>query len=135
MREIHGSVGDLNQFLGRGAVVGEGGDAQAGGDVFRAQEGIAKDAGAQFFGELAAVIHVAFRHENDKLVAAVAGDHVGGAAVLLEDAADALEDQIAFEMSEEIVDELEAIEIGEQQAEGAAARVERFHSAERASRR
>jgi len=52
------------------------------GDIFRAQEGIAEDTGAQFFAELAALLDIGFGHEDDELVAAVTGNYVEAPAIL-----------------------------------------------------
>src|SRR5437667_2972207 len=120
LREVHRGVGHLDELLRDRAVQGEAGDAEAGGDVLFAEEGIGGDPTAKLHGELAGVLHVGFGHEDDELVAAVASDDIGAAAVLLEDVADALEDEVAFEVAVEIVDEFEAVEIHEDKREGAA---------------
>jgi hypothetical protein len=66
------------------------------------------------------VLHVGFGHENDELVSAVAGDHVGAAAVRFKDVAYTLKNEVAFEVAIKIVDELEAVKIHEDESEGPA---------------
>jgi len=80
------------------------------------------------------MLHIGFRHENDKLVPAVAGDNVGAPAISFQNLPDALENQVAFEVPVEIVDELEAVEVHEHQCKGASSpggalpfRGQRFH--------
>src|SRR5207247_9135647 len=111
LREVHRGVGNLDEFLRDRAVQGEAGDAEAGGDVLFPEEGIGGDPTAKLHGELAGVLHVGLGHENDELVAAVASDDIGAAAVLLEDVADALEAGVPFEVAVAIVDEFEAVEL------------------------
>ena len=89
---------------------------------------------AQLAGELARLFDVGFGHQDDEFVAAVAGDDVGAAAILFEDVADALKNDVAFEVAVEIVDELEAVQVDQDQREWAAGargalpfRGERFH--------
>src|SRR5271154_3516862 len=59
-----------------------------------------------------------FRHQDDEFISAVAGDDIGPAAIGFQNVANALQYKIAFEMSVEIVDELEAIEVHQDEREG-----------------
>src|SRR5271157_2555185 len=116
--EIHGSVGDLNEFLRRGAVERIAGDAKAGGDVLLAEKRIGGNPAAQLGSQLAGLLHGGFRHEDDELVAAVAGDNIRAAAVAFENLSDALENQVAFQVAVEVVDEFEAVQVHEDESEG-----------------
>ena len=118
-REVHRGVRDLNQFLRRGTVHRETGDAEAGGDIFVAQQRIGGDPAAQLAGELDGLLDAGFRHEDDEFVAAVTRDDIGAAAILFENVADALQDDVAFQVAVEIVDEFEAVEVHQDQREGA----------------
>src|SRR5258708_20761267 len=80
------------------------------------------------------MLHRGFGHQDDELVAAVAGDEIGAAAIGFENLADALENDVAFKVAVEIVDEFEAVEVHEYERERAAGagtafpfRRERFH--------
>ena len=113
---------------------GKRGDAEAGGDIFIAQQRIGGDPAAQLAGELHGLLDAGFRHEDDELVAAVTRDDIGAAAILLENVADALQHDVAFEVAVEIVHEFEAVEVHEDEREGAVGargalpfRRERFH--------
>src|SRR5690349_16204525 len=119
-RKVHRSVGDLDELLRRGAVQGIAGNAEAGADIFFAQKRIGGNPSAELAGELAGVLHRGFWHENDEFVAAVARDDVGAAAIRFENLANALENQVAFEVAIEIIDEFEAIQVHKHQREGAA---------------
>src|SRR5215831_896093 len=99
---------------------GIAGDAKACADVLFAKERIGGDPAAQLAGELASVLHGGFRHQNDKFVAAVASDDVGAAAVGLENLPDALENEVAFEVTVEIVDEFEAVQVHKHESKGPA---------------
>src|SRR5271170_3287654 len=66
------------------------------------------------------MLHVGFRHENDEFVAAIASDDIGAAAIRFKNMADALENEIAFEVAVEIVDELKAVEVHKDEGERAA---------------
>ena len=68
------------------------GDAEARADIFFAQQWISGNPAAQLGGQLAGVLHVGFRHEDDEFVSAVAGDDVRAPAVGLENVADTLQD-------------------------------------------
>src|SRR5215470_8974824 len=99
---------------------GIAGNAEAGADVLFAKERIGGDPAAQLAGELTRVLHGGFRHEYDEFVATVARDDVGAAAVGLENLADALENEVAFEVTVKIVDEFEAVQVHEYESKGAA---------------
>ena len=115
--KVHRGIRHLNEFLRRGTVHGKGGDAEAGGDVFVAQQRIGGDPAAQFVRELASLLDGRFRHQNHEFVAAVARDDIRAAAILLEDVADALQNHVAFEVAVKIVHELEAVEVHQHQRE------------------
>src|SRR5258708_30097671 len=66
---------------------------------------------------MAGLLHGGFWHENYEFVAAVASDNVGTAAIGFENLADALENEVAFEVAVKIVNELEAIEVHQDQSE------------------
>src|SRR5262245_56505106 len=95
---------------------GIAGDAKAGADVLFAKERIGGDPAAQLAGELTSVLHNGFRHQNDEFVAAVARDDVGAATIGLENLPDALENEVAFEVTVEIVDEFEAVQVHEHES-------------------
>src|SRR5216684_6564162 len=110
------------------------GDPKAGADVFFAEERIGGDPAAKLEGQLAGVLHVGLGHEDDEFVSTVARDDVGAAAIGLQNMADALENEVAFEVAVEIVDKLEAVEVHEDEGKGAASTSralpfggERFH--------
>jgi len=116
--EIHGSVGDLDEFLRRGTMERIAGDTEAGGNVLLAEKRIGGNPAAQLRSQLASLLHGGLRHEDNEFVAAVAGDDIRAAAVAFEDLPDALENQVAFEVAVEIVDEFEAIQVHEDEREG-----------------
>jgi hypothetical protein len=64
-------------------------------------------------------VRAGFRHEDDEFVAAVAGDHVRLAGLLLEQAADAGEHEIALEVAHGVIDFLELVEIDQHHGERA----------------
>ena len=115
--KVHRGVRHLDELLRRGAVNRKGGDAEAGGDVLVAQQRIGGDPAAQFVGELASLLDGRFRHENHEFVAAVARHHVRAPAILFEDVADALQDDVALEVAVEIVDEFEPVEVHQDERE------------------
>src|SRR5215470_4901422 len=132
--KVHRSVGDLNEFLWGRAVQGIGGDAETRADILFAKQGIGGDPATQLGGELARLLHGGFGHENDEFISAIAGHHVGAAAVGFENLADALQDQITFEVAIEVVHKLKAVEVHEHQGKGTARargtlpfRRQRFH--------
>src|SRR5713101_4402971 len=110
LREIHRSVGYLNEFLRRRAMERITGDAEAGGDAFLAKQRVRGNPRAQLGGKLAGVFDVGLGHQDDELVASIAGNGVGTPAILLEDVSHALKNQVALEVAVEIVDELEAVQ-------------------------
>src|SRR5580700_11625896 len=118
--QVHGSVGHLDEFLWRGAVQRVAGDTKAGADVFLAQEGIGGNPAAKLGGQLPSVLHVGLRHQDDEFVSAVTGNDIGTAAIGFEDVADTLENEIAFQVAVEIVDELEAVEVHQDESKSAA---------------
>src|SRR5258708_32716591 len=120
LREIHGSVGDLDEFMRRSAVERITSDAETGADIFFAKKRIGGDPTAELRGELAGLLHGGFGHQDDELVAAVAGDDIGAAAIGFENLADALENEVTFKVAVEIVDEFEAVEVHEYERERAA---------------
>src|SRR5713226_8567363 len=119
-RKIHRSVGHLDELLRRRAVERITRDAEAGADVFLAQQRIGGNPAAELTRQLPRMFHGGFRHQNDEFVSAVAGDNVGAPAIGLQDLPDALENQVALEVPVEIVYELEAVEVHEHQRKGAA---------------
>ena len=120
LREIHRGVGDLNQFLRRRAVQRIAGDTEAGGDILLAQQGYRRKPSRAACWPVGGLLHGGFRHEDDEFVAAVAGNDVGAAAIRFENVADALQDEVAFEVAVEIVDEFEAVEVHQHQSKSAA---------------
>src|SRR5271169_4351928 len=66
------------------------------------------------------MFHVGLRHQDDEFVAAIAGHDIGTTTIRFEDVADALENEVPFEVSVKIIDELEAIEVHQYEGEGAA---------------
>ena len=97
----------------------ETGDTEAGGNILVAQERIGSDPAAKFAGELDGLFDAGFGHEDYEFIAAVTGDYIGAAAILFEDVADALQDDVAFQVAVEIVDEFEAVEVHQDEREGA----------------
>src|SRR2546429_9409635 len=71
-------------------------------------------------GDLAGVLHGSSRHKNHELVAAIARDDVGAAAVGLQNLTDTLENEVPFQVAVKVVDEFEAVQIHEHQREGTA---------------
>ena len=116
--QIHGSIRDLNQFLRSGAVERIAGDAETGADILLAKQRIGGNPAAQFGGKLAGLLHGGFRHQDDEFVSTVAGHDIGAAAVGFQDLANALENQVAFQVAVEIVHELEAVQIHQDESEG-----------------
>src|ERR1700674_1696557 len=110
-RKIHRSVGNLDKLLRRRAMEWIAGDAEAGADVFLAQQGIRGYPAAQLARQLPRMLHIGFRHQNDEFVPAVAGHNVGAPAIGLQDLPDALENEVALKVPVEIVDEFEAVEV------------------------
>src|SRR5712664_2566350 len=134
LRKIHRSVGNLDQLLRRRAVEWIARDTEAGADVFLAQQRIGGYPSAQLAGQLPRMLHVGFRHQNDKFISAVAGHDVGAPAIGLQDLPNALENQVALKVPVEIVHKLEAVQVHERQRKGAAGasgplpfRGQRFH--------
>src|SRR5580658_10498796 len=72
-RQVHRRVRDLNEFLRRGAMHGETGDAEAGGNIFVAQERIGGDPASKFAGELYGLLDAGFGHEDYEFISAVTG--------------------------------------------------------------
>ena len=68
--------------------------------------------------KLARLFHGGFRHQDHEFVAAVTRDNIGTAAILLENVAHALQYHVAFEVAVEIVHELEAVEVHQDEREG-----------------
>src|SRR2546429_4493220 len=121
-RKIHGSVGDLDKLLRRRAMEWIARDAEAGADVFLAQQWIGGDPAAQLARQLPRMLHIGLRHENDEFVPAVASHNVGAPAIGLQNLPDALENEVALEVPVEIVHEFEAVEVHEHQRKRAADR-------------
>src|SRR5258708_38972459 len=95
------------------------GNAETGADVFLAQQRIRRYPAAELAGQLARMLYICFRHQNDKFVSAIAGHNVGAPAIGLQDLPDALEHEVAFEVPVEIVHKLEAVEVHEHERKGA----------------
>ena len=95
--EIHGGIGDLDEFLRRRAVQWIAGDTKAGADIFLAEKRIGGNPSTEFGGQLASLFHGGFRHEDDEFVSTVTGNDIGAAAIGFEDLADALQDEVAFQ--------------------------------------
>ena len=90
---------------------GKGRDSEAGGDVLVAQEWIGRDPAAKFVRQLAGLLDTGFRHEDDEFVASITSNHIRAAAVLLKNMTYPLQHHVAFEVTVEIVDELEVVEV------------------------
>src|SRR2546429_9771457 len=89
-RKIHGSVGDLDKLLRRRAMEWIARDAEAGADVFLAQQWIGGDPAAQLARQLPRMLHIGLRHGNDEFVPSVASHNVGGPAIGLPNLPDGL---------------------------------------------
>ena len=63
------------------------------------------------------LLGVGFRHQDHEFVAAIPCDHIRAAAALLERFAETLENQIAFQVSLEVVDEFESVHVDQRQRE------------------
>ena len=113
--QVHAGVGNLNQLGGGGGVLGESGEADGGGDLALTQQRVVSDPLAELVGQAVGLVGVGFRHQDDELVAAVAGHHVGAAHVLLQHAPDALQHRVALQVAEVVVDELELVEVEQRQ--------------------
>src|SRR3989338_4915089 len=72
-------------------VPGVGGDADRGGDFLLAEQRVVGQPQAELVAQDVGLLGVGLRHQHHELVAAVAGDDVGAADVLVEDAPDALQ--------------------------------------------
>ena len=119
LADIHAGVGDADDVFRRKAVRRETGHAKAAGDVVFAEHGVGREPYAQAFGQRLRLLHAGFRHQDDELVAAVAGHDVGLAAPLFEQPAHARQHQVAFQMAEGVVDFLELVEIDQHDRERA----------------
>src|SRR2546427_9658622 len=120
LRKIHRSVGHLDELLRRRSVKRIARYAEAGADVFLAQQWIGGYPAAELVRQLPRMLHIRFRHHDDKLVSSVAGANVGAPASGLQEPPHALQDEVAFEVPVEIVHKLEAVDGHAQQAKGAA---------------
>src|SRR5271154_163550 len=58
--QVHRKIRDLNQFLQRGTMHGETGDAEAGGNILVAEKWIGSDPAAKFAGELDGLLDAGF---------------------------------------------------------------------------
>src|SRR6266478_8646804 len=132
--KIHRGVGPLDELLRRRAVQWIARDAEAGADIFLAQERIGGYPAAELAGQLPSMFHTGFRHQNDKLISAVTGNNVGAPAIGLQNLPDALQNEVAFEVTIEIVHEFEAVEVHKHKSKRAAGtsgtfpfRGQRFH--------
>src|SRR5260221_9194150 len=95
------------------------GNAETGADVFLAQQRIRRYPPAELAGQLARVLHICFRHQDDKFVSAIAGHNIGAPAIGLQDLSNALENEVAFYVTVEIDNKLEAVEGHEKELNGA----------------
>src|SRR5579863_1344957 len=111
--DVHSRVGDTNNFFRGEPMHGETGDTKAAGDEMFLQHGIGRKPEAQTFGKDLGLLDSGFGHENDELVAAVAGDHVGLPAFLLEQSPHAGKHEVSLEMPQRVVDFLEFVEVNE----------------------
>ena len=95
-------------------------DAETGTDVFFAQQRIGGYPAAELAGQLPRVLHIRFRHQNDKLISSIASHHIGAPAIGFQNLPDALQNKVAFEVPVKIVNEFEAVEVHEHQRKRAA---------------
>ena len=78
---------------------GKRGHAEAAGDVALVEHGIGGDPEPQAFGKNLRLLDAGFRHQDHELVATVAGYDVRLAALLFQQAADARQHQVAFQVT------------------------------------
>src|SRR5205085_5190517 len=79
------------------------------------EHGVGGDPEAQAFRKDTSLIDSRFGHEDDEFIAAIARDHVRLPHLLVKQAADAGEDEVAFEVTKAVVDFLELVEIDDDQ--------------------
>src|SRR5262249_15479204 len=92
---------------------------EAGGNILFAEKIVGAHPAAKFRSQLPGLFHGCFRHQNDEFVSAVTSHHIRTPAIGFENVAHALQHQVAFQVPVEIVDEFEAIEVHQDQSEGA----------------
>src|SRR6266851_1373810 len=80
--------------------------------------GAVSDLGQHAFGDVARCLQVALRHNDAKLVPAVADQHVGLAGVPLDALRQMLDDAVAHRVAEGVVDDLEVIQVEHDQRQG-----------------
>src|SRR5207302_1708274 len=119
-RKIHRSIGHLDKLLRRRAMERITRDAEASADVFLTQQRIGGYPSAELARQLPRVLHIGFRHQDDKLISAVTGHHIGAPAIGFQNLPDALQNEVAFEVPVKVVHEFEAVEVHEHQRKGAA---------------
>ena len=110
---VHARVGHADDVFDGEAVSGKAGDAEASCNGVLAQHGIGGEPLPQALGQNRRLIRASFGHEDDELVAAIAGHHVRLARLLLQQAAYSRQHQIAFEVPHGVVDLFELVEIDE----------------------
>ena len=92
---------------------GETCDSEAARDVMFAQHRIGGQPLAQALGQHLRLFRSSFGHQHDEFIAAIARHDVRLPRLLLEQAADARQDEVAFEVSHGVVHFFELVEIDE----------------------
>ena len=95
----------------------EAGDSEASGDLMLSDHRIGRDPDTQTFGENLGLFDPGLRHQDDEFVSSVAGDDVRLAAFLFEQASDTCKNEVAFEVSERVVDLFELIQVHQHNGE------------------
>src|SRR5450432_2791467 len=90
-------------------------NAKTGGNILVPQKRIGCHPAPKFACELSSLLHSGFRHQDNELISAVARHHIGPPTVLFEYVSHALKHNVAFQVSVEIINELEAVEIHQDQ--------------------
>ena len=123
LHPVHGDIGMAHQLLSGLAMVGKNGDADAGRDedfVVVQLERLVQSI-EHLVGHPAGVVAIGDVRENQgELVAAMPGQRIALAQAHLQARGDFLQQQVAVEVAEGIIDDLEAIEIDEQHRQFAA---------------
>src|SRR5437773_226065 len=86
-------------------------DAKAAGNLMLFEHGIGGEPEAKAFGQDLRLVNTGLGHEDDEFIPTVTGNYVRLAAFLLEQAADASQYEIAFEVSERIIHFFEFVEV------------------------
>ena len=111
--DVHAGVGHADDVLDRKTVHRETRDPEASGDLVFAQHGIGRQPLSQALGQYLSLFGAGLRHQDDELIAAVARHDVRLPGLLLEQAADPSQHEIALEVAHGVVDLLKFIEVNE----------------------